>query len=300
MKAKFKHVMKHDINVKPVTIVTPKKFLLDGLIFGKPRAKNIYIYLHGLTGTAFYHINLFEKLVNKDSAVLAFNNRGSGLVVKIYQQDFSEPKGYKSILAGMAHEVFTDCVDDIEGAIKLALESGGKNIYLLGHSTGCQKSIYYLAKKIKARVKGVILLAPLSDYADMYKNTDKRLYSKAVKVARKMVSLGKGHDLMPAKVWSGVIDAQRFLSLYTPESVEEIFSYALGVRPKLLQKVKQPILVVLAEKDEYMERSVESLAGWFDKSLEKQNHRIEIINKARHDFSNNIEDTAKVINNWVK
>jgi alpha-beta hydrolase superfamily lysophospholipase len=297
MKAKFNYTIKKDMKVKPVTIITPKKFLLDGLIFGNPKSKNIYIYLHGLTGNVFNHINLFEGLVKKDYAVLAFNNRGSGLVNKIYQIN---PNAHKSIIAGMAHEVFTDCVDDIEGAIKLAVEMGGKNIYLLGHSTGCQKSIYYLAKNNNPKVKGAILLAPLSDYADTYKNTDKKVYDKAVAVAKKMLTEGREHHLMPSNAWPDVIDAQRFLSLYTPESEEEIFSYASNRKPKLMQKVYQPILVVLAEKDEYMERPVEDLASWFGISLSKQEHEIEIIKTARHDFSNNIDDTAKVINKWVK
>lgn len=292
--------MKNKIKVTTIKVETPKKFQFNGLFFGEPKAKNIYIYLHGLSGSSFSHVELFEKIVTKDAAVLAFNNRGSGLVGWIRQLDAREHRGFKKTLAGMAHEVFIDCVDDIDGAIQLALKMGGRNIYLLGHSTGCQKSIYYLARKSHPNVKGAILLAPLSDFADVYAFGDKKAYNREVVCARKMVASGREHDLMPKTVTARVIDAQRFLSLYTPESLEEIFSYALNTKPKLLQKVKQPLLVVLAEKDEYMERSIETLADWFDKSLEKQNHQIEIIKAARHDFGNNLDDTARVINAWVK
>lgn len=121
-------------------IVTPKRFLLDAVFFGPRKPKNLFIFIHGLSGNLFRHTDLFKKIVDKDNAVLAFNNRGSGVVTRVGKLCTQVKAVHKSLSIGMAHEVFTDCVDDIEGAVKCAQTFHPKNIFLIGHSTGCQKA----------------------------------------------------------------------------------------------------------------------------------------------------------------
>lgn len=264
-------------------IITPKKFVLNGIFFGSEKPKNIFIYLHGLTGSLFGHIDLFEKIVDKNNAVLAFDNRGSGVITPI-KKLCSSKKGYKNVDIGMIREVFTDCVDDIEGALICAKSLGAKNIFLLGHSTGCQKSVYYLAKKQKSPVKGAILLAPMSDYADAVAFNDKKVFSRAVGCARKMVKAGKGHEFMPKNIWPELIEAQRFLSLNTPDSIEEIFTYASNQSPKILQKIEKPLLVILAENDDCRDRPMKEIASWFEKNVKSKKYRVAIIKKSLHGF----------------
>jgi len=199
---------------------------------------------------------------------------------------------------GMAHEVFTDCIDDIDGAINCASSFGAKNIYLVGHSTGCQKSVYYLAKKRSSLVKGAILLAPMSDFADVYTFVDKKIYNKALACAKKMLANGKSHELMPKNIWPYVLDAQRFLSLHTPNSVEEIFSYATDREPKLLKKVQAPLLVVLAGDDEHKDRPMEQISDWFKKNCSKQNCEIKTIAGSQHKFEGHIDELVSLIKGW--
>ncbi len=278
---------------------TPDKFLLNGIFLGSEKAKNIFIIIHGLGGSLFGHVDLAEKLVDKNNSALLFNNRGHGVISKIYQFDQKNNK-YQSHKIGMAHEVFTDCVDDIEGAVLSMQNLGFKNIFLVGHSTGCQKSIYYLAKKPKSVVRGVVLLAPMSDFADTYAYTDRKVYNMAVSFAQKLISDGKEHELLPEKIWPDTIDAQRFISLFTPDSVEEIFSYASGGNPKLLKSVKVPNLVVLAEKDEFMDREVAEIAEWFEKSLASSQAGIKIIKEATHGFQGYYDELAVSMKTWSK
>lgn len=279
-------------------IITPKRFILNGVFFGSKDSKNVFIYLHGLNGSLFSHISLFEKIVDKDNAVLAFNNRGSGVINKVRQLPSSGKKIPKSFLMGTAHEVFTDCVDDIEGAIKTAKSFGAKNIFLMGHSTGCQKSVYYLAKRQKSLVKGAVLLAPISDYADAIVNHGKYLL-KAKHVAERMVKEGRGHELMPSDIWSPIHDAQRFLSLFTPESTEEIFTYAQDKKPKILQMVGKPLLVVFAGGDEFTDRPAEEIANWFEETLSLKKHQIEIVKGSLHHFSGHEVEISKLIKGWI-
>ena len=153
-----------------VAIQTPKKVVLDGLWLGEKKAKAVIILIHGLGSSLWKRLPLAEKLVGKGIAVLAFNNRGHDRISRIVRA--GEKKMGKSQWGGGASEVFTDCVDDIEGAIRFARKQGAKRIFLAGHSTGCQKAVYwaYKNKGLPAGrqgrgVKGLILLASLSDYS---------------------------------------------------------------------------------------------------------------------------------------
>jgi pimeloyl-ACP methyl ester carboxylesterase len=139
-----------------VIIATPKQYLLDGLWFGEQKAKTGFIFIHGLSSSAFSH---HEVLPVHDSAMaLYFNNRGHDELTGIKKINEQNEKGYEYKPGGEAHEVFTDCADDIQGAVNFLTENGIKDIYLVGHSTGCQKSVYYLSRKSNQNfVKGVVL-----------------------------------------------------------------------------------------------------------------------------------------------
>lgn len=248
-----------------IDIVTPKKFKLNGLWFGPTKPKRVVIFVHGLSSSAF-QTALAEAFVDKKTAVITFSNRGHNKIAKIYRLNNTK-KGYHSVLAGQAHEVFTECVDDIQGVINFVQATGVRDIYLAGHSTGCQKSIYYVSRKGNQKnVKGIILLAPLSDYAAALKfDTDGKL-AKATKVAQDLVRKGKKHELLPESVAPNPIDAQRFLSLYTPDSVEEIFTYAQPKKnPRTFKSVETSMVVLLAGNDEYGDRPAIDIAAWFEK-----------------------------------
>jgi alpha-beta hydrolase superfamily lysophospholipase len=165
------------MNCQVIKIKTPKKYLLDALYFGPLKADRLFIFVHGLGSNLFSKIDLFESLVDKKTAVLAFNNRGYGAINRVSREDKRTTKGYINHTIGFSHETFSDCVDDLEGAVNFALKTKAKSIFLIGHSTGCQKTVYYLAKKQKSPAQGAILLAPMSDYASMFL-TLKALYIK--------------------------------------------------------------------------------------------------------------------------
>lgn len=287
-----------------IEIVTPKKFVLNGLWFGPKKPKRAIVWVHGLTSSAFSMSNVVESLVDKNTAVITFNNRGFGTINSIKR---GVGKKSKSILAGAAHEVFTDCADDIQGAIDFAHKAGVKNIYLAGHSTGCQKSIYWAKTRKGGRgVRGIILVAPVSDYADALKRNNKNgRLSRLTKIARAYVKQGKKHELLPipAEIFSWgpfFCDAQRYLSLYTADSSETIFSYEQPKKnPLLLKSAKVPILVLWAEKDEFADRPAIEIAAWFDKNI-RAPHQVVIVQKVGHGFRGGEKVVAKATRAFVR
>jgi len=292
--------MKKQINIKTIKIQTPDGLLLNGLLYGSNKPKNIFIYLHGLGSNLFSKTELLESLIASDTAVLAFNNRGSGLINFFKKTGKLKLKENKSKIIGMAHEVFTDCVYDLEGAISFASRLKAKNIFLIGHSTGCQKIIYYLYKKPKNKINKIILLAPIADFADTYKFTERKILNRALNTAKKMVRQGNSHQLIPENIWREPIDAQRFLSLNTIESEEEIFTYASGKKPVVLQKLNKPALIIFAEKDEYADRPMKEISDWFEKILAGKNTKIKTIADSYHSFDGYFKSLGKIIQDWAK
>lgn len=284
-----------------VRIATPRQYLLDGLWFGAEHPGTAIIFVHGLGSNAFAHHDYMVPLATRDTAVLYFSNRGHDGVAGVKRIKQSAKRGYVYEQAGVAHEVFTDCVDDIEGAINLALRWGARRVYLVGHSTGCQKIAWYLGQRRKrSRVNGAVLLCPISDYAGA-RHENERKRRKAEAAARALVRRKKPHQLLPADLWRGPIDAQRFLSLYAPDSKEEIFSYAQpGKIPRTLRKLDVPLLVIFAGNDEYRDRDTHEIAAWFRGNLRSHQAKIEIVPGARHSFNGQETRVASSVGRWVK
>ncbi len=290
----------HKYICEVVSIITPKKFQLDGLWFGGDKTTTGFIYLHGLTGSAFQLHDVLVPLTNESTTALYLNNRGHNFIGKVKKIDNRSKKGFKSMALGVAHETFTDCVDDIQGVVNLLKRRGVNNIYLVGHSTGCQKSIYYLSRPGKQKlIKGVVLLCPLSDYAYTKKFEDPAKLKRAVEYAERLIKEDKSHELMPTDIWPELLDAQRFLSLNTQNSIEEIFTYSQpSKRPITLQKVKTPILMVLAGKDEFADRPARKIESWFKANSKSQTLTTAIVSGSLHGLMGHENKVAELIHNW--
>lgn len=278
-----------------VEFQTPKGFLLRGLLFGAHKPKRVVVWIHGLGGSVFNNGELIKLLAQDETAVLAFNNRGHDTISSTRH---ATNKG-KRILGGSAHEVFIECVDDVQGAVDFAHSLKPKEVFLAGHSTGCQKSIYWAYKKKGTGVKGIILHAPVSDYAADVYLAGKAKVARAATAARALIRAGKPHALLPEKLWSP-IDAQRFLSLYTPGSLEELFPYwDAGAMPRTLRSIKTPILVLWAGSEEHNNIPSEQIIAWFIAHI-RAPHRVEIVPGADHGFHGAEHRTVRVIQEWIK
>lgn len=293
--------MPQSINI--IDIVTPKKFILNGLWFGSESPTKIIIFVHGLGGNAFSSHRLITPLADSQTAVVTFSNRGHDQIASIKKIDNRKKNGYSRITAGEAMEIFTDCVDDIQGAVNYVLSVSPKTaIYLAGHSTGCQKSAYYLSRTGKQKfIKGVILLAPMSDYAGALKFDKDGNLKLAIGAAKDLVKKNQPQKLLAPDVWPEITSAQRFLSLATPESQEEIFCYCQQNKtPSVFRKIKIPTLIVLAEKDEYRDRPVKKLAHWFEKNSKSKKLSVNIVPSSPHNFYKYESQVLGAIKNFIQ
>jgi len=123
---------------------------------------------------------------------------------------------------------------------------------------------------------------------------------RATTLARRLVKAGKPHELLPRSVSPiMLLDAQRYLSLYTPESAEEIFSYAHDKEPKTYKAVRLPVLTVFAAKDEYADEPAASIAKWFADNSRSKRFASAIIPRATHNFRGGGERIANAVRDWM-
>src|SRR3989344_6377603 len=276
-----------------IEIVTPKKFVLNGLWFGSKKPKRVIVWVHGLGSSMFSKLGIVDQLVDKETAVVMFNNRGHDKIASVRRTNGTYVK------AGAVHEVFTDCVDDIQGAINFAKKQGAKSIYLAGHSTGCQKAVYWASKKGRG-VKGVVILGPMSDYYAELVAQGKKAIKKGADHARAYAKKGRGGVMLPEDVWRWpwIADAQRFLSLYSGNSAEEIFTYwDVSKNPRTLKSVRVPVLVMLAEKEEFSDIPAKEIAAWFEEHL--YTGEVVIVPKVGHSFKGGEKKVAAHIRSFI-
>ena len=115
-----------------------------------------------------------------------------------------------------------------------------------------------------------------------------------------MVEEGKQNELIPLDLWPEMHSAQRFLSLSTPDSEEEIFSYCQADKnPKTLRSVKTPMLVIFAGNDEYKDRPIQKIVKWFDENIKSKEYSIHVVKGAPHNMTDKEDEVVGLIRNWI-
>ncbi|MEK7070264.1 MAG: alpha/beta fold hydrolase [Patescibacteria group bacterium] len=289
------------MNAEPIVITTPQQYQLNGMWWGRQNVETVIIGVHGLTSDLFSGLSYYLPLLSDRTGVVTFNNRGHGFVSSLKKVNKEKKKGYESVLGGTALEKFEDCVDDIQGVVEFVKSKGVKKIILAGHSTGCQKSVYYLYKtQNKEQIAKLVLLSPLSDYAYAKKFLNPGDFKKSLAIAQDQVKVGKGDDFMPVELTDGeLLSAQRFVSLYDTQSEEELFTYAHDKKPLAYESVRIPLTVVLPEEDEYKDRDIEEIGKWFDAHTKSEKYERIIVPGAMHNFKGNEKDVTTVLKKFV-
>ena len=149
-------------------------------------------------------------------------------------------------------------------------------------------------------MKGIILLAPISDYSAQRHEYDAKKVERAVDFARTMIRRGKGNELLPANVWDWPWSAQRYTSLFAGAGPEEIFTYwDASKNPRTLKSIKTPILVLLAGKDEHGDRPAKEIAMWFGKHI-RTPHRVFVVPRVPHGFKGAEKKVATHIRRFIE
>ncbi len=272
---------------------TKDGLLMSGLLSrSQKRNTTVILDVFGMTSNFFSSLRreeLYRAAYRTKIDVFSAENRGIGSVFP-----FTNKNG-KRIFIGTANERFEDCLYDISGAIKILKSIGYKKIILLGHSTGCQKAVYYQYKTKDKSVKGIILLAPMDDYNLNRISLDKKL-KKAISIAKIMVSKGKAHELTPT--WISYYSAARFLSYALPNKAEaKIFNYDSTL--KEFRSITRPVLVVIGSKEQNTTKSIKEYISILENATRSKHFSWAIIKGADHGFHSREKQLAEIIIKWA-
>ena len=151
----------------------------------------------------------------------------------------------------------------------LKSEEGGsrKTIGTMGHSTGCQNTIYYFSKAERdenyIELDFGILQAGISDREAATLLMSEETIEEANAIAKKYLDEGRPGELMPHKYtvnWFDTpINAYRWYALYSKNGDDDFFSSYLtdDVLKECYGKVDKPLLTLYSGSDEYVPESVD-------------------------------------------
>ncbi len=288
---------KNKTKAELVRIATKDGLELQGLLFEpKKKTSQALIHVHGWVGN-FYENKFIDciadEAVSNGLGFLTFNNRGAGIV-----NDFIKKKKSKIeyVRIGGSLEEFSDCILDIGGAIEFLIKRGYKKIILQGHSIGCQKIIFYQHKVKDRRVKGLVLLAPIDDFA-FCNFLLKGRYHRALDIAKKMIKDGKGNSQVPDwMAFYPLLSAKMFLNVADPKSLSaRIFNYHGEL--KEISTIDCPTLAVFGSKDKH-EQNAEEKLNILKKKI--KNCDIKLMKNCEHKFVGFEKQLSKSIINWLK
>jgi len=280
-----------------ISFVTEDGLEIEGLLCPYPKSKTCLVHVHGMTDN-FVGLAAVDALANaaykNKMSFFTFNNRGMGTIT-VFQR-LKEHLLFRTF--GTSFENFKECIYDIHAALNVLRELGYSSFVLSGHSTGCQKITYYQYRKGARSVKGLILLAPSDDYNFQIKKLGKRTFHEMLYIARRLVRLGKGRELMPFEAEPSYFSAKRYYELYRPGSVEgELFNYEGKMRA--VSSVKVPILALFSEKEEFAamppRKMLRTLQGKFQNPLSKTF----FVQHADHCFCRHEREVKAVAQKWM-
>ncbi|EKD66992.1 MAG: hypothetical protein ACD_48C00645G0004 [uncultured bacterium] len=280
-------------------IETKDKLIHQGIYFEpKKKSDSAILWIHGLSSTYASHIptcDAFADICEKyHFGFAAFNNRGAKFIDGIQKRDPSNPKGYIHVPGGAGQEKFEECIYDIDAGMTFLIHQGYKKVFLIGRSTGANKTCFYAGTVQDSRVIGVILNSPISDRLEK----TKKEIAETLPLMKQKILEGKGDELLFGYSHFPMT-AKRYLSLYEIGSKEDVFDYG-DEKPKLIafSNITKPLYVILGEKDEHADRPVVDIKKVFDEHAKSKNYTSIIVPNALHGFDGMEQKLAKLVGEW--
>ncbi|UTD27436.1 alpha/beta hydrolase [Bradyrhizobium sp. WD16] len=143
-----------------------------------------------------------------------------------------------------------DAVGEIAAWVAEAHRTGGKRVFVLGHSRGANQVARYLAARPEAAISGAILLAPATASFEAagrasYVSSYGALLEPLVRKAAKLVADGHGTEWMsvPGFIYckDARVTARAFAAFYTPERRQDTAVLVGGLA--------LPVLVLAGTRD---------------------------------------------------
>lgn len=278
---------------------------LKGIIYKtQSKTNRVLISIHGMATNCLKERD--EKIAEKANELnidfFAFNNRGHDIVNYIKKENQE-----KQELAGTAYEEISESYNDIVGAINYATSHGYEEIYIMGHSLGCTKTIYTYNKLIEEkqektleRIKGIILLSlvdiPLA--LQVYLKDD---FPVMVTYAKNMKKEKMENQLMPEESFIHPISVNTFLR-YAIENKDIDFAKFSDKNYdyKEINNIKVPLFMRWGNDRELIIQKADELCKMVKEKIKNDKLDIGYIEGANHSYTGKEEILANEIQNFLR
>lgn len=277
---------------------------LKGMIYkSEKETKKILISVHGMaTNCIKYRDEVIAKEINKLGIdLLVFNNRGHDLINYIKKEEKESEE-----LAGTAFEDVYESYEDILGTIKYVLENNYKEIYIMGHSLGSTKVIYFYNKILENNknlveyIKGILLLS-LVDIPMSIKIYLKDKYASTVTYAKNMKKEGMENVLMPEYAFIHPMSVKTFLRYTTQNENIDFARFSDQTYDyKELNNIKIPLFMRWGNNGELIIQEANELCNDLKSKIKNEKLNIGYIDGANHGYNEKEEELAKDICDFIK
>ncbi len=291
------------MQVPQLTEITTRDNIIHQGIYYKPSqaSKRALLWIHGLTSTYYNNQKLQNQIIQiceqKAWGFAAFNNRGHDIVTGIKKIDPQTPTGFSRLNGGSGYENFADCIFDIEASINFLASQGYTQMVLIGYSTGANKACFYGGSQKHPNLIGVILVSPTSDR--LFPSLNRDLLKKDLMKIEKLIYQGKGDELVLTNGYFPMTP-KRFVSLYSPHSLEDVFDYGdETAKLTYFSRINKPLLVLLGDVDESLDRPAQEVISVFNKFQKSVNYTSKIISNGSHSYEDKEAEVTKIIIDWI-
>lgn len=259
------------------------------------------LHIHGLAGN-FYENRFIDAIADsvgkKGFWFLTVSTRG-----RDYISDFLcfLPDGRKEyVQVGSVHEMFEDCLEDIDAWIRFFQGRGIERIILEGHSHGAVKVTYYFCRKSNEALCGLILLSPSDDFGLQRKRLGEN-FDQALSLAKDMISRGEARSLMPSRYFDYPVSAATYYDIFRSDSPLKIFNLSRTDREDFfeLATIKIPVLTVLGTENEAFIAPADQYLREIERSIGGSDFEARIIEGAPHNYLDYEDDVASTICDWL-
>ena len=287
------------MNINTVFFKATDGVSLNGILYkSEKQTKKILISVHGMaTNCIKPRDEIIAKKVNSENIdFLTFNNRGHDIISYIKKENT-----LKYELAGTAYEEISECYEDILGAINYVSENKYDEIYLMGHSLGSTKSVYFYNKLLNenneliSKIKAVILLS-LVDIPFAIQVYLKEKFQSMVTYAKNMKKEKLENILMPEESFIHPISVKTFLR-YALENDDMNFAKYTdeGYDFKELNSIKVPLFMRWGNVRELIIQDANELSEFLKRKINNRNLNIGYIEGADHSYTGKEEILADEI-----
>lgn len=278
---------------------------LKGIVYkSQNRTQKILISTHGMATNCIKERDekIAEKVNELNIDLLAFNNRGHDLTNYIKKENKE-----KEELAGTSYEEISECYEDILGAINYATQNNYNEIYLMGHSLGCTKTIYTYNKlleknqdEILKKIKGIILLSlvdiPLAIQVYLRDN-----FPAMVTYAKNMKKEGMENLLMPEESFIHPISVKTFLRYAIDNKDIDFARFSdKNYNYEKLNNIKIPLFMRWGNDRELIIQKADELCDMLKEKINNKSLDIGFIDGANHSYSGKEDVLANEIKKFIE